>query len=90
MVVGIWLTGPTLMVVSATARGGEFWMIDERLWVAVAWILLFTFVPIYTFIMATYDGTLIALLAATCLLPASGGLLDRLSRFEPADVSTDG
>jgi hypothetical protein len=41
------------------------------------WLLIVVFVPFSTFMMATYDGMLFALLVVTCLLPALGLVDDR-------------
>jgi hypothetical protein len=63
MLVGIWLLGPAFMMTSATMSGGGF-----RTWNASSdWPMLFN--PGVTFIMATYDGALGALVLITMALP---------------------
>ena len=63
MLVGVWLTGGLFMMIAATASGGGFAGangVRDSLFVVV--LSLF---PIYTYIAATYDGSLFALLAVT-------------------------
>ena len=63
MLVGVWLTGGLFMMITATASGGGFaganGVRDSF------FVLLLSVIPIYTFIAATYDGSLFALLAVT-------------------------
>ena len=63
MLLGVWLTGGIFMTISATAGGGGFVGPDGV--AGVLRVLLLSLFPVYTCIMATYDGSLFALLAAT-------------------------
>ena len=63
MLVGLWTLGGLFMTVSASFSGGGFASpggVRETFLV-----ILLSFLPPYTFIMATYDGSLFALLLAT-------------------------
>jgi len=62
MIVGIWLLGPLFMMIDATFGGGGFAAASMSGWP----VLL---IPGVAFIMAAYDGALVALLLATVLLP---------------------
>jgi len=75
MLVGIWAFGPTFMMVSATFGGAGF--LGFNTW--ADWAMLFH-VPAVTFIAATYDGALGALLLATLLLPCAAALGRRAAR----------
>ena len=67
MLLGIWMLGPICMTIGATFSGGGFSHPVDRMF--VVWLTIFTiFFPIYTFIMATYDGTLLGLLLTSILL----------------------
>ncbi len=63
MIVGVWLFGPTAMMVGASFSGGGFATGLADTLVVIALGLL----PPYTLIMATYDGSLIGLLVASFL-----------------------
>jgi hypothetical protein len=63
MLLGVWLTGGIFMMISATAGGGGF--VGPNGVAGTLLVLLLLLFPIYTCIMATYDGSLFALLAAT-------------------------
>jgi hypothetical protein len=63
MIAGVWLLGGLFMTVGASFSGGGF-MGPEGSRGAVLMMLLSLF-PMYTFIMATYDGSLGALLLVT-------------------------
>jgi hypothetical protein len=67
-VLGIWLFGPLMMMISATFGGGGF--AKPGIWQTMGMMTL-TF-PISTFIASTYDGTLGAVLLATLCLPVLG------------------
>ena len=62
---GIWLFGPLMMSVGATASGGGFSQPNGWQLVLMGTCLF----PVFTFMMSTYDGTLGALLLTTALLP---------------------
>lgn len=64
MLIGIWLLGSTAMMIGASYSGGGFASSEVSTWYGVALGLL----PPYTFIMATYDGILGALLIAHVLM----------------------
>ena len=64
-VLGIWIIGPSMLTFSSSFCGGG--LSQPGAWhFFVFGTLLF---PVFTFIMATYDGTLGALLLAALLLP---------------------
>jgi hypothetical protein len=64
-VVGIWLFGPLLMMVSTSFSGGGFATPDG--WqTALLGTALF---PMFTFMMSAYDGTLFAVLIASAAMP---------------------
>lgn len=66
MLLGIWLLGGLCMTVGASFSGGGFVGPDG---VRGAFIVIgMSLLPIYTFIMATYDGSLGALLLVTVVL----------------------
>jgi hypothetical protein len=73
VMVGIWVLGPLCLMVSASFSGGGF--ASEVGWVQV--IIATLGAPIFTFIMSTYDGTLLAVLIT------SGWLVMRVLRGEP-------
>jgi hypothetical protein len=66
MLVGVWLLGGLSMTIAATFGGGGF-VGPEGLRGAFVVIAL-SLVPIYTFIMATYDGSLGALMLVTVVM----------------------
>ena len=66
MLLGIWLPGGLCMAIAASFSGGGF-VGPDGLRGAVSVIGL-SLLPIYTFIMATYDGSLGALLLVTAVL----------------------
>jgi hypothetical protein len=64
-VLGIWVFGPLMMIISATFSGGGFTRPE-------AWRLLyigFTLFPIMMIDMSTYDGTLFAVFLVSAALP---------------------
>lgn len=83
LLAGVWLFGGLFMAAGASFSGGGFMGPDGARF-AVMTILL-SVVPLYTFIMATYDGALGALLLVTAvtflvwIVQRSGSLL-RFSR----------
>jgi hypothetical protein len=70
-VLGVWLFGPLMMMISATFSLGG--VAKPGIWQTVSMMTL-TF-PISTFIGSTYDGTLGAVLLATLCLPILGLLI---------------
>jgi hypothetical protein len=72
MVIGVWALGGLFMTVGTSFCGGGL----AYLWSLEAWRdVLLGFLPPFTFIMATYDGSLVALLFASLgVLLASYGL----------------
>ena len=70
---GIWVTGPLFMMISATFVGGGFSQPG-----GFSTVLLLTLLfPISTFSFSTYDGTLLAVLMTTVGLPMTGLMLMR-------------
>jgi hypothetical protein len=65
LLTGVWLLGGVFITIGASFSGGGF-VGPEGLRGAVITLLL-SIVPIYLFIMATYDGSLAALLAASII-----------------------
>jgi hypothetical protein len=63
MLAGVWLTGGLFMMVSASMGGGGFVGVND-IWVSIL-IVALSVIPIVTFILAAYDGSLLALLAVT-------------------------
>jgi hypothetical protein len=63
MLLAIWLLGPWLIMLGFTFGGGGFAN------PVPGWGLMVLFVPGVVFILATYDGSLAALLLITALLP---------------------
>ena len=64
MLIGVWLLSSLSMMIGASFSGGGFAMPGAEVWIVIALGLL----PPYTFIMATYDGSLLGLLLATALM----------------------
>jgi hypothetical protein len=64
-VLGIWITGPSMLTFSASFCGGGLTQPDAWHFFVFGTMLF----PLFTFVMATYDGTLFALLLVTLLLP---------------------
>ena len=75
MLLGIWLLGPVFMMVSATAGGAGFLTFNSP----DDWLMMLQ-VPASTFIAATYDGALGALLLTTLLLPLAAAVDSRARR----------
>ena len=88
MLGGIWLFGGFLMTVSFTFSGGgiaNLGVLGSILLIAFSWV------PIYTGMAATYDGSLFALLLASAglflvwILPSSGLALSLTKRMHRND-----
>jgi hypothetical protein len=62
---GVWLFGGLLMLVAASFSGGGLMTPGGARWVTIT--ILLSALPMYTFIMATYDGALGALLLVTAV-----------------------
>lgn len=63
MLLGVWLMGGLFMTLAATASGSEF-AGPDGVWGSLLWIVL-SVIPIVTYILAAYDGSVLALLAVT-------------------------
>jgi hypothetical protein len=61
MLLGVWLTGGLFMTL-ATASGSEFVGVDG---VGRLLIIVLSVIPVVTFILTVYDGSMFALLAVT-------------------------
>ena len=66
LLAGVWLFGGFFMLVGASFSGGGFTNTDGARDLVVT--ILFSFVPLYTFMMATYDGALFALSLVTAVI----------------------
>lgn len=62
MSLGVWITGGLFMTIAAMASGSEF-VGASGVWRLV--IIVLSVIPIVTFILATFDGSLFALLVVT-------------------------
>ena len=82
LLAGVWLFGGLFMMVGASFSGGG--MVSSYGIRFVVLTILLSVLPPYTFIMATYDGALIALLVVTASFPIwivlRSGVRSRLSR----------
>lgn len=65
MLAGVWLLGGLFMAVGASFSGGGFMMAGGVR--AAGGVLLLSLFQMYTFIMATYDGSLAALLLVSAV-----------------------
>jgi hypothetical protein len=65
MLAGVWLFGGIFMAIGASFSGGGFMSPGGAR--GAAFVLLLSLFPVYTFIMATYDGSLGALLLVTAV-----------------------
>ncbi len=63
MLMGVWLTGGFFMMIAAMASGGGFASADGVR--HSLFITALSVIPLVTYMMATYDGSLFALLAVT-------------------------
>ena len=75
-VLGIWITGPAMLTVSASFCGGGLTQPDAWRFFVFGTLLF----PLFTFVMSTYDGTLFALLFVTLLLPILANFRSKASR----------
>ncbi len=60
MIAGIWLFGGLFMMINASFSGGGFRSPEGIRWVVGS--ILLAVIPVYTYILATYDGALAALM----------------------------
>jgi len=81
MVLGVWLLGPTAMLISSRFYGGGY-SSSQDLWIAI----LMGIVPFYTFIMATYDASLLGLLIASIIMILTYFRFEREHWFIPPAV----
>ena len=63
MIVGVWLFGGLFMMLNASFSGGGFRSAEGVRWVVQS--LLLSLIPLYTYVLATYDGALAALMIVT-------------------------
>lgn len=81
-VLGIWVFGPLMLMISATVGGGGFANLPKgEIWQTLSFMAMF---PVFTFIGSTYDGTLGAVMVATFCLPLLG-ILARSRRTQADD-----
>jgi hypothetical protein len=64
-VLGIWVSGPSMLTFSASFCGGGLTQPDAWRFFVFGTLLF----PLFTFVMSAYDGTMFALLLTTLLLP---------------------
>lgn len=69
LIVGVWTFGGLFMMAGASFSGGGFTSPNGIKWAVMSTLL--SIVPIYTFILATYDGSLFALLLVTAVAGVS-------------------
>src|SRR6266496_2926196 len=62
MLLGVWITGGLFMTIAAMASGSEFVGVNG-VWRLV--IIVLSVIPIVTYILATFDGSVFALLVVT-------------------------
>lgn len=62
MLLGVWLSGGLFMSVAAVASGSEF-IGGTGVWRLI--VIALSVIPVVTFVLASYDGSLLALLAVT-------------------------
>jgi len=74
MCLGLWLLGGIAILASATLQGAGYR--TDTLGQALV-VTLLSFIPIYTAILATYDGTLYALLLTLIVAPLIHVVLER-------------
>ncbi len=74
-VLGIWITGPSMLTFSSSFCGGGLTQPDAWRFFVFGTLLF----PLFTLVMSAYDGTFFALLLTTLLLPILAN-----SRFKEA------
>jgi hypothetical protein len=80
MLLGVWFLGTLAIAVGQTFLGAGF-ASDSHF--ALFSVLLGTLIPIYAFIVATYDGSLGALIAVTVLMPLLHVIFERKNWIVP-------
>jgi hypothetical protein len=63
MITGVWLLGGLFMMLNATFSGGGFRSQEGIRWAVQSLVL--SLIPLYTWMLATYDGSLMALVTIT-------------------------
>jgi hypothetical protein len=63
MLLGVWLTDGLFMTLAAMASGSGF-IGPDGVWASLL-MIVFSVIPVVTYILAAYDGSLFALLAVT-------------------------
>ena len=64
-VLGIWITGPSMLTFSSSFCGGGLTQPDAWRFFVFGTLLF----PLFTFVMSAYDGTVFAVMLTTLLLP---------------------
>ncbi len=79
-VLGIWITGPSMLTFSSSFCGGGLSQPDAWRFIVFGTLLA----PLFTLVMSAYDGTFFALLLTTVLLPvlANSRSRDVVLRFK--------
>jgi len=81
MLAGVWLLGGLCMTIGASFSGGGF--VGPGGLRGAFFVIAMSLLPIYTFIMSTYDGSLGALLLVTIVLLLASVLPLKMSRPKP-------
>jgi hypothetical protein len=69
LIAGVWIFGGLFMMLGASFSSGGFASPNGIKWAVMSTLL--SVVPIYTFLLATYDGSLFALLLVTSVAAVS-------------------
>jgi hypothetical protein len=69
LIAGVWIFGGLFMMTGASFSSGGFASPNGIKWAVMS--MLLSVVPIYTFVLATYDGSLFALLLVTSVAAVS-------------------
>ncbi len=85
MVLGVLFLGQLAMTIGATILGAGFFREPGATLIA---LLLESFIPIYTFISATYDGSLYALTFVSILMPVLHLVFERKNWIIPPKRQT--
>jgi hypothetical protein len=86
MLLGAWICGPLAISIGMTLLGAGF---AAHPVLTLLSVLLGTVVPLYTFIMATYDGSLYALFLVTVIMPLFHCLIERGNWIRPPRAHGD-
>jgi hypothetical protein len=76
LIAGVWLFGGLFMMAGASFSGGGFASPQGTRWALMTTLL--SILPIYTFILATYDGALGALLLVTAAAAIAGAVRKKI------------